>query len=325
MVQFELPPYRPPSEARSLLIRATRGCPWNKCAFCPMYKDKKFELRPVDEVKQDILAMKKLSEEVKEWAWKIGHGDSVEQIAIYNGILWLDNDGGVRKAFIGDSNSIIMKTEDFAHIIEFLYQSFPTLERVTSYGRAHTIRRKQLEELKRWKEAGLSRLHVGLETGDDELLAYVNKGSTSEQMIEAGRKVNESGISLCEYVILGLGGPDRWQQHAEATARVLNAINPDFIRVRTLRLEPGTPLYERHQQGEFKLSSPEEVLREERRLIENLEVSSEFVSDHVTNYLNINGKLPQDKRRMLDYIDRVLAAPPELRVNMLQPEELRHL
>lgn len=325
MVQFELPPYRPPSEARSLLIRATRGCPWNRCAFCPMYKGKKFELRSVEEIKQDILALKELSEEVKEWAWKNGHGDRVEQIAIYNGILWLDNDGAVKRVFIGDSNSIIMKTDDFVHIVEFLYQTFPTLERVTSYGRAHTIQRKRLEDLKRWKEAGLSRLHVGLETGDDELLAYVDKGATSEQMIEAGRKVNESGISLCEYVILGLGGPDRWQRHAEATAKVLNAINPDFIRVRTLRLEPGTTLYERHQQGEFKLSSPEEVLREERRLIENLDVTSEFVSDHVTNYLEINGKLPQDKERMLDYVDTVLAAPPELRVQILQPEELRHL
>jgi hypothetical protein len=290
-----------------------------------MYKGKKFELRSVEEIKQDILALKKLSEEVKEWAWKNGHGDRVEQIAIYNGILWLDNDGAVKRAFIGDSNSIIMKTDDFVHIVEFLYHTFPTLERVTSYGRAHTIQRKKLEDLKRWKEAGLSRLHVGLETGDDELLAYVDKGATSEQMIEAGRKVNESGISLCEYVILGLGGPDRWQRHAEATARVLNAINPDFIRVRTLRLEPGTTLYERQQQGEFKLSSPEEVLREERRLIENLDVTSEFVSDHVTNYLEINGKLPQDKERMLDYVDTVLAAPPELRVQILQPEELRHL
>jgi radical SAM superfamily enzyme YgiQ (UPF0313 family) len=231
----------------------------------------------------------------------------------------------VRRAFIGDSNSIIMKTEDFAHIIEFLYQTFPTLERVTSYGRAHTIRRKKLEELKRWKEAGLTRLHVGLETGDDELLAYMNKGLTAEMAIEAGRKVNESGISLCEYVILGLGGPDRWQRHADATARVLNAINPDFIRVRTLRLDPGTPLYEMHQQGEFQLSSPEEVLVEERRLLESLEVTSEFVSDHVSNYLNINGKLPQDRERMLEYIDIVLAAPPELRANMLQPEQLRHL
>ena len=325
MVQFDLPPYRPPSEARSLLIRATRGCPWNKCAFCVMYKDRKFELRSVEEVEQDILAMKELSEEIKEWAWKVGYGDRIEQIAIYNGILWMDNDGAVRRAFIGDSNSIIMKTEDFAHIIEFLYQTFPTLERVTSYGRAHTIRRKKLEELKRWKEAGLSRLHVGLESGDDELLAYMNKGLTAELAIEAGRKVNESGISLCEYVILGLGGPDRWQRHAEATARVLNAINPDFIRVRTLRLEPGTPLYERHQQGEFQLSSPEEVLVEERRLLESLEVTSEFVSDHVSNYLAINGKLPQDKERMLEHIDIVLAAPPELRENMLQPEQLRHL
>lgn len=325
MVQFELPPYRPPSEAQSLLIRATKGCPWNKCAFCSMYKNTKFELRPVDDVKQDILALKRLTEEVKEWAWKMGYGDRIGQAAAYNGIFWLDDDGAVRTAFIGDSNSPIMKTEDFAQIIEFLYQTFPTLERVTSYARAHTIRRKKLEELKRWKDAGLSRLHIGLESGDDELLAYVKKGLTAEMAIEAGRKVNESGISLCEYVVLGLGGPDRWQQHAEGTARVLNAINPDFIRVRTLRLEPLAPLYEKQQQGEFRLSSPEEVLTEERRLIENLEVTSEFVSDHVTNYLPINGKLPQDKERMLEYIDAVLAAPAELKIRMLQPEELRHL
>ena len=104
MVQFDLPPYRPPSEARSLLIRATRGCPWNKCAFCVMYKDRKFELRSVEEVEQDILAMKELSEEIKEWAWKVGYGDRIEQIAIYNGILWMDNDGAVRRAFIGNIN-----------------------------------------------------------------------------------------------------------------------------------------------------------------------------------------------------------------------------
>lgn len=325
MLQVDLPPYRPPSEARSLLIRATRGCPWNKCDFCSMYKGTKFEFRPLEEIKEDILALKRLSEEVKSWAWSVGCGDRIGQAAAHNGIFWLDDDGAVRRAFIGDSNSPIMKTEDLAEIIEFLYLTFPQLERVTSYARAHTIRRKKPEELARLKEAGLSRIHIGLESGDDELLAYMNKGLTAEMAIEAGRKVKESGISLCEYVILGLGGRDRWQQHARATAKVLNAIDPDFIRVRTLRLEPGAPLFEKQQRGEFTLCSAEDILREERMLIENLEVTSEFVSDHVTNYLEVNGKLPEDREKMLEQIDAALAAPPEIRERILRPETVRHL
>ncbi len=325
MVQIDLPPYRPPSEARSLLVRATRGCPWNKCTFCSMYKDTRFELKSTDEVKEEILALKRLSEEVKAWALGMGYGDRIGQAAAYNGIFWLDDDGAVRRAFIGDSNSPIMKTEDLAEVIECLYQTFPQLERVTSYARAHTIRRKTPEELMRLKEAGLSRIHIGLESGDDELLAYVKKGLTADMAIEAGRKVKESGISLCEYVILGLGGPDRSQQHAEGTAKVLNAIDPDFIRVRTLRLQPPAPLFDEQQRGEFTLCSAEETLWEERRLIENLEVTSEFVSDHVTNYLEIDGKLPHDKESMLEQIDAALAAPPELKARIFRPEAVRHL
>ncbi len=290
-----------------------------------MYKGKKFQLRTVEEVKQDISSLKRLTDAVREHAWKIGYGDRMEQVAIYNGVPWLDSNGAVMSAFIGDSNSIIMKTEELAEIIGFLYHTFPTLERITSYGRAHTVRHKKPEELERLRDAGLSRLHVGLESGDDELLAYVNKGSTSEQMIEAGRKVNESGISLCLYVLLGLGGRGWWQQHAQGTARVLNAINPDFIRVRTLLLMPGAPLYEREQQGEFQLPSPQEILAEERMLIEGLEVTSQFLSDHVSNYLPLDGRLPQDKERMLKQIDAVLAEPPELQAQILQPEELRYL
>jgi len=326
MLRFELPAIRPPSEAYSLLIRATKNCPWNRCAFCygSLYNRQKFELRSVDEVKQDILALKYLADEIKEWAWKNGYGDRVGQVARANGILWLDDDG-VKSAFLGDSNSLIMKTDELVEIIEFLYQTFPTLERVTSYARAKTALRKKPEELRRLRDAGLSRLHVSLETGDDELLAYMDKGATAEEMIQAGRKVVDSGISLSEYVILGLGGKDRWQQHAEGTARVLNAINPDFIRLRTLILKPDTLLYERHCNGEFKLSSPEEILVEEKKLIENLEVTSQLASDHISNYLQVDGKLPQDKPRMLEQISIVLEMPPELRARTLQPEALRSI
>jgi radical SAM superfamily enzyme len=144
-------------------------------------------------------------------------------------------------------------------------------------------------------------------------------------MTEAGRRVKEAGISLSEYVILGLGGEDRWKEHAEETARVLNAIDPDFIRIRTLRILPGTPLEEKVKQREFKLLTPEGILREERLLIELLEVNSEFVSDHVSNILPIDGKLPEDKEEMLERIDVVLGAPSDLRGNMLQFRELAHL
>ncbi|MBE0415553.1 MAG: radical SAM protein [Dehalococcoidia bacterium] len=305
---YEAPPFRPPTEAYSLLIRATRNCSWNRCEFCCMYKGTKLEIRPVEEVKQDILSAKKVAQQIKEWAWRIGDGNQVGMVARANGILWLD-EGVVKNVFIGDSNSIIMKTEDFAEIISFLYETFPTLERVTSYGRGKTLVKKSPEELRMLREAGLTRLHVGLETGDEELLEYVKKGATAEEMIIGGRKAIEAGFELSEYVMPGLGGRERWEQHAHGTARVLNEINPHFIRLRTLGLIPGTPLYEKNQRGEFQLQSLEELLIEVRTLIERLTVTSEFVtSDHVANHYmwGVDGKLPQDKARMLETIDAML-------------------
>ncbi|MBA7599518.1 hypothetical protein ES703_06552 [subsurface metagenome] len=308
MVYYELPPFRPPTEAHSLLIRATRNCSWNRCEFCSMYKDSKLELRAVEEVKQDIIATKMVADEIREWAWKIGYGDRVGMVARANGILWLD-DGVVNNVFIGDSNSIIMNTEDFAQIISFLYQTFPDLERVTSYARAKTLVKKRPDELKTLREAGLSRLHVGLETGDDELLEYVKKGATAEEMIIGGRKAIAAGFELSEYVMPGLGGKERWEQHAVETARVLNEINPHFIRLRTLGLAPDTPLYEKNQRGEFTLQSWEELVIEVRTLIQNLEVTSQLVaSDFASNFYlaQIDGKLPEDKDRMLRALDDAL-------------------
>ena len=309
MIQFETPPFRPPSEAQSLLLRATRYCSWNKCAFCygVHWDRKKLEIRPVEDVKQDILNMKRLADEIATWARENGYADQLDRVAASNGILWLTNEG-VKTAFIGDSDSLIMKTPDLIEILQSMYQAFPTLERVTSYARAKTALRKTGDELKDLREAGLSRLHLGLETGDEELLEFVNKGATADEMIEAGKRVKEAGISLSEYVILGMGGEDKWEQHARGTARVLNAIDPEFIRVRTLIAFPGTPLQHAIDHGEFRQISLESVLREERLLIELLEVNSEFVSDHVSNYLPINGKLPQAKDEMIAQIDAALSA-----------------
>ncbi len=318
MIQFETPPFRPPSEAQSLLVRATRNCPWNRCAFCYgiHWNRQKLELRPVEDIKQDIRNMKALADEIIAWAEQNNYRDQIERVAASNGILWLTNEG-VKTAFIGDSDSLIMKTPDLLEVVEFMHRTFPTLERVTSYARAKTVLSKTPDELAQLRQAGLTRLHLGLETGDDELLKFIDKGATTEEMIEAGKRVNAAGISLSEYVILGMGGRDKWEQHARGTARVLNAIDPAFIRVRTLIVFPGTPLQEAIDRGEFHQISAEEVLREERLLIELLEVNSEFVSDHVSNYLPINGKLPESKAEMLEQIDTVLAvsaSPNKLRL-----------
>ncbi len=318
MIQFETPPFRPPSEAQSLLVRATRNCPWNRCAFCYgiHWNRQKLELRPVEDIKQDIRNMKALADEIIAWAEQNNYRDQIERVAASNGILWLTNEG-VKTAFIGDSDSLIMKTPDLLEVVKFMHRTFPTLERVTSYARAKTVLSKTPDELAQLRQAGLTRLHLGLETGDDELLKFIDKGATAEEMIEAGKRVNAAGISLSEYVILGMGGRDKWEQHARGTARVLNAIDPAFIRVRTLIVFPGTPLQEAIDRGEFHQISAEEVLREERLLIELLEVNSEFVSDHVSNYLPINGKLPGSKAEMLEQIDAVLAvsaSPNKLRL-----------
>ncbi len=289
---YEVGPIRPPSEAGSLLIRATRNCPWNKCEFCPIYKGVLFERRPLDDILGDIDRAAAL------------HGDAFQT------------------AFIQDANSLVMKTSELVEVISHLKEKFPSVRRVTSYARARTVARKSVEELKQLHEAGLSRLHIGLESGYDPLLEYMKKGVTSDLIVEAGKKVVESGISLCLYVVLGLGGrlmlegEETWRKHAEHTARVLNEVNPHYIRVRTLTIREGMPLYEKLVNGEFELSSDAEVVREERLLLENLEVTSYFASDHSTNVLmDVRGQLPQDKEAMLATIDRYLELAEEEQLN----------
>jgi radical SAM superfamily enzyme YgiQ (UPF0313 family) len=303
-IYYEQPPYRPPTEGYSLLVRATRNCSWNRCEFCCMYQGTKLEIRPVEDVKNDISAMKMVADEIKDLALKEGYGDRIGMVARANGIHWL-NDGVVKHAFIADSNSVIMKSEDLAEIIRFLYETFPTLERVTSYARAKTLVKKSMEDLQLLREAGLNRLHVGLETGDEELLKIIQKGATPDEMILGGKKALQAGFELSEYVMPGLGGQEKWEQpglggqekweqHARGTARVLNEINPHFIRLRTLFTVPGTPLAERYERGEFSQQTIEGLLKEVRLMIEELTVSADFVvSDHIANrYMwGIDGKL----------------------------------
>jgi len=322
---FELGPIRPPSEAYSLLIRVTRNCPWNRCKFCHIYKGKKFELRSVEEIKQEISTIKAIQDKLKETSWKSGYGGRVEEVAgavlnnppneaFFNVALWLYSGG--TSAFLQDANSFIMRTNELAEIIRFLKQTLPSITRVTCYGRSKTAAKKKLEELIQLHQAGLSRLHIGLESGYDPVLQYMDKGVTAAEHIAGGRKIVESGISLCEYVVLGLGGKEMWRGHAIETARVLNEIDPDFIRVRTLTIKQGMPLYDEVKNGNFIRATDEEIVEEEKLLIEHLDCHSYFVSDHTTNLLQeIEGKLPQDKEKMLASIARFQSLSPEEKHN----------
>ena len=273
---YDHPPYRPPSEAGSLLLRVTRGCPWNQCTFCSMYKDTSFERRPLDEIFQDI-----------ETAHRI-YG------------------AGPRTVFIGDSNSLVLAPETLAKILGHLYEHFPATERVTSYARSRTLCKKSIDELRLIRQAGLTRLHVGLETGNPELLKEIKKGATPEQMVEGCLRAKEAGFEVSLYVLAGIGGEEKWQQHADGTAAVLNQVDPHFIRIRTYVPTPYSPLWDSVQNGSFQLASAETILREQRRLVEWLNVTSQYLSDHISNYVPVYGKLPDDKSSMLQTIDKAL-------------------
>ena len=273
---YDFPPFRPPSEANSLLLRVTRGCPWNRCTFCSMYKGMKFEIRDLEEILGDIELAKGL------------YGDRIGTI------------------FIGDSNSLVAKTEMLVKVLNALFSSFPHIERVTSYARAKTIAKKPLEDLIKIYQAGLTRLHVGLETGDRDLLKKIEKGATPEEMIEAGRKAKEAGFEYSLYVLLGIGGEEKWEQHARGTAEVLNHIDPHFIRVRTFIPQPNSPLYEAMEKGSFQPASPDTILKETKLLLEELHVTSQFLSDHISNLLPLHGKLPEDKEKMIQIIEEAL-------------------
>ncbi|MDI6732507.1 MAG: radical SAM protein [Planctomycetota bacterium] len=290
-MRYEEPIYRPPSEADSLLIQATIGCPHNKCTFCGMYKDKTFRIRSVQEIKEDILLAKQF------------YGDTVESI------------------FFPDGNSIIMKTTQLEEIFRFAHQTFPGLRRITMYASAKFLRFKSLEDLKRLKTAGLNRLHKGLESGYDEILKRIQKGADSKLMIETALRVKNAGIELSEYVLIGIGGKDFSREHTMATADVLNKIDPDFIRLRTWVPVPNAPLYQDYLSGKFQLLSPHEALRETRLLLERLEVSCLFLSDHISNFVNISGHLPRDKESMLSKIDEML----ELSESRFRPAIIENL
>jgi radical SAM superfamily enzyme YgiQ (UPF0313 family) len=202
-----------------------------------------------------------------------------------------------------------MRTAQLVEVFNYTRELFPKLERITSYGSAKFIIRKNPEEWKELREAGLSRIHAGIETGDAILLERMKKGATPEQMVEAGRLVKDAGMELSEYILVGIGGLDRTHEHAVESAKVLNQIDPDFIRLRTWVPVPAAPLYEDYKSGAFKLLDPYDALKEVKLLLESLEVTSWFLSDHVSNFANLNGRLPGAKDKLLSQIEEALKLP----------------
>jgi radical SAM superfamily enzyme YgiQ (UPF0313 family) len=292
-MRYEGNVFRPPSEGRSYILQCTVGCSHNRCTFCAMYKDKKYHVRSLEDLKADIKMAR-------------------------------DHYGDLNKIFLADGDALAMSTSDLLEIISDLYQSFPSLNHLGIYASPDTILAKDMSELTALKAAGLTIAYLGVETGDPQLLIDIRKGVNYEDMVEAGLKIRRAGILLSVTILLGLAGrTPRAVDHAVNTAKILNAINPDYIGALTLMLEGPTELYRRMERGEFELPGPFEVLDELRIIIQGLELQgTEFRSNHASNYLAIKGRLPEDKQKMLDLINDMIKKNDR---SYLRPDYLRAL
>jgi radical SAM superfamily enzyme len=284
---FEQGVIRPPSEASSLLVRATRNCPWNRCLFCPAYKGTTFSRRSVDEIKSDI-----------------------DEMARHYGI----NGQKLTSAFLQDADSLILPTHELLEIIKHIKHKFPSIKRITSYARAKSLKKRSVDSFMSLKKAGLTRIHTGLESGSSEVLKLIKKGEKPEDMIEGGKRVMAAGISLSEYIMPGIGGKALSHEHAIETARVLNHIRPDYIRVRTFALPPNSPMETMVDQGLFQPLKDNEVVLEIRWLLEHLnEMPSHFrCGDFSLNLLmHVDGYLDKDKEHLLAELDSFLSLSEE--------------
>ncbi len=320
---IEQGPIRPPSEARSLFIRLTRNCPWNRCLFCPVYKGAKFSLRSVEEIKADIDTVAEMIDHLKGLA---GSGPVDDRVVsqVFHSAAYSDSFRhtaawlyyGEGSVFLQDANNFIMKADELAEVVAYLHEKVPGISRVTSYARSKSVGQKKPEELKRIREAGLDRIHIGLETAHDPLLKFIKKGVSGAEQIEAGQKAVAAGFELSEYVMPGLGGKEMSKGHALDTALALNAINPHFIRFRTLRIPRRVELRKEVEAGRFTMLGDEECLREIRLFISNLEgITSYVASDHIMNLMeSIGGQLPRDKENMLALIDDYFSLSEEERL-----------
>lgn len=318
---FEVGPIRPPSESRSLLLRITRNCPWNKCKFCSIYKDEKFSIRPVSHVVKDIDLIKEYVDEIqriikqsegaerelKEFNDRLSEN---EWIAFHSALNWIR--GGMTSIFLQDANSLIIKPDDLVEILKHLRKTFPQVERITSYARSRSVARISDKDMARIAEAGLNRIHIGMESASDEVLDIVRKGVDKKMHIIAGLKVKRAGIELSEYFMPGLGGEKYSRANALETADAMNTINPDFIRIRTLVIPDNTELFKDYQSGAFAKIGDVKMAEEILLFLENLKgITSTLKSDHILNlFQEAEGRLPVDKERMTAPIRKFLTMEP---------------
>ncbi len=328
---FEMGPIRPPSEAYSILLRITRNCPWNRCAFCSTYRDAEFSRRGVDEIKGDIDNMHAIALRLAEASAQLGLGGLLSEAAVakargddptpesyYRQVaFWMHY--GMRTVFLQDANSLIMKTADLVEVLRHLRVRFPFIERVTSYARAKTVSKKTVDELRELRQAGLTRLHIGMESGCDPVLSMISKGVTAEEQILAGQKVVEAGFDLSEYYMPGIGGAEHSRENAIESARVLSAINPTFIRLRSTVPLPGTPLFDLISRNEWTPLSEDDKVREIRLFIESLgDITSTIASDHMMNLLeDVEGAMPAERAHILATIDRYLGMSEDERESFI--------
>ena len=282
---------RPPSEAESLILQVTLGCSHNRCTFCPTYKGRRFRIKDLADIKAEI-----------------------DEAASY---------GPFRKVFLADGDALIIPQPKLLAILDYLREKIRGLRRVGIYGNAKSILRKSVDELRDLKNRKLGIVYLGVETGDPSLLERIHKGATYEQMVEAGRRVKEAGITLSVTVLLGMGGTEHAHPHALATARILSDIDPDFASALTLMVVPGTPLYEEKETGRFQLPSPFQLLEELGTIIASSNFSQcYFTANHASNYLPLKARLPRDKEAIVDLIHQVVSSGDKSR---LRPEFLRGL
>ncbi|MBP6942114.1 MAG: radical SAM protein [Syntrophorhabdaceae bacterium] len=291
-MKYEGAIYRPPSEADSLILQVTIGCSHNKCTFCGSFKEKKFRVRPLEEVKEDI-------EEAKQYARYI------------------------RKVFIADGDALIIPQKRLVPIVQLIKDSFPRLERIGIYGNTKSILKKSVEELKTLKGLGVGIVYLGVESGDQVTLDRVCKGTTLDKTAEASKRVKDAGIILSVTVLLGLGGVERSRIHAEETGKFLSRIDPDYAGALSVIVVPGTPLAEEVRKGTFVVPDPYMLLEELALMIKNTNVThTYFASNHASNYLPVKAWLPEEKEKTLKAIEHVLKKRDP---SLLRPEFMRAL
>ncbi|MCL6478348.1 MAG: B12-binding domain-containing radical SAM protein [Peptococcaceae bacterium] len=292
-MKYDMPLFRPPSEAYSLILQVTIGCSHNACTFCGSYKMKRFRVKEWADIESDI-------REASDYA------------------------RGADRIFLADGNALAMETGLMIRLLEKLHSVFPGLKRVSAYAAPGDLLGKSPAELKAVRDGGLNMLYLGVESGSDAILKEVNKGVTAAEMVEAGRKAIEAGFELSVTVLTGLGGKEKSRENAVETAAILNKIQPDYIGALTLIPVPNTVLYNKVKKGEFELLSPLENIRELYWLVSGLSLEKRclFRCNHASNYLPLKGTLPEDRDRLAALLEDVVGNPHKYK---LKPENMRGL